>query len=330
MTRERTSEETEALVLQKSRRRCCLCFGLNSDFDMKRGQLAHINHDSSDSKAANLAFLCLEHHDLYDSRTSQSKGFSKSELLQYRNMLYDFIENTLPTAKTHSILKHANECFSSMSGATPTATQNRGAPQAGSDGSLAPHVEDDDQKDISRSDYDYITNSTQEIQKELLYLSDRLIYLKDEKISAESLGLPGSVKTVDIEINKIRSRIKVCRERNSIIEAGYDLWDTTGFGLTCECGCFLDIWDTIGEMKGGTFCSNPESEMRIPMATHEYFRKAIDSRLFTRFLVCLLYEDRDFFEEDKLGTDCDYYLFGKTFLDDSSVYLVAAWTTNDL
>ena len=122
--RKRISKETETQVLLKSRRRCCLCYGLNFDSDIKRGQLAHVNHDSSDSMEANLAFLCLEHHDLYDSRTSQSKGLSMEELLQYRDILYDFIENKFSTAQINSTLKKNNECFSSMS------------------------VEDDDQKDI--------------------------------------------------------------------------------------------------------------------------------------------------------------------------------------
>jgi len=37
-------------------------------------------------------FLCLPHHDEYDSRTSQSKGITISELKQFRNELYEYVE----------------------------------------------------------------------------------------------------------------------------------------------------------------------------------------------------------------------------------------------
>jgi hypothetical protein len=36
----------------------------------------------------NPAFLCFEHHDRYDSKTSQSKNFSIAELKAYRDELY--------------------------------------------------------------------------------------------------------------------------------------------------------------------------------------------------------------------------------------------------
>lgn len=34
-------------------------------------------------------FLCLEHHDSYDSRSSQSKGYRKAEVIHYRDLLYE-------------------------------------------------------------------------------------------------------------------------------------------------------------------------------------------------------------------------------------------------
>lgn len=96
MPRKKTSKEIESEILTKSGRRCCLCYGLNGDFEVKRGQIAHINRDSSNSDFENLAFLCLEHHDVYDSRTSQSKGIRESELKLYRDTLYVDVEKQLP------------------------------------------------------------------------------------------------------------------------------------------------------------------------------------------------------------------------------------------
>ena len=50
-------------MLLKSRRRCCICFGLNRDLRLKPGQIAHLNQRNDDNREDNLAYLCLEHHD---------------------------------------------------------------------------------------------------------------------------------------------------------------------------------------------------------------------------------------------------------------------------
>jgi len=78
-------------VLLKSRRRCCLCFGLKDDYGEKKGQIAHLDHDPANDKPDNLAFLCLEHHDQYDSKTSQSKSLQIGEVKAYRKQLYQFL-----------------------------------------------------------------------------------------------------------------------------------------------------------------------------------------------------------------------------------------------
>ena len=71
------------------RRRCALCHGLFGDLAVKEGQLAHVDHDPSNSSEDNLAFLCLNHHDQYDSKRSQSKGVTPAELRVYRAALED-------------------------------------------------------------------------------------------------------------------------------------------------------------------------------------------------------------------------------------------------
>jgi len=88
MARKRLTEEKISAVLLKSRRRCCVCFGLNRDTGLKAGQIAHLDHRSSNDSESNLAFLCFVHHDEYDSKTSQSKGFTQKEVLIFREELY--------------------------------------------------------------------------------------------------------------------------------------------------------------------------------------------------------------------------------------------------
>src|SRR5437016_5360849 len=86
--RRRVPSDTETAVLAKSARRCCLCFHLRHDFNEKLGQIAHLDHDPSNSSEDNLAFLCMEHHSLYDSRTSQHKNYTINEAKIGRDKLY--------------------------------------------------------------------------------------------------------------------------------------------------------------------------------------------------------------------------------------------------
>ena len=84
-------KEIETQVLVKSGRRCCICFGVNGDFTDKKGQIAHLDRDSSNTELANLAFLCLVHHDEYDTRRSQSKGLTIGEVKEYRTRLCEVV-----------------------------------------------------------------------------------------------------------------------------------------------------------------------------------------------------------------------------------------------
>ena len=76
-------------VLRLSRRRCCICFGLRRDEEPKKGQIAHLDKNRANSKIDNLAWLCLDHHDEYDSVTSQAKGLHIDEVKGYRAELYE-------------------------------------------------------------------------------------------------------------------------------------------------------------------------------------------------------------------------------------------------
>jgi len=92
MPRKRILSNTIDEVLLQSRRRCAICFGYNSDTRLKPGQVAHIDRDNTNAALENLVFLCLVHHDQYDSKTSQSKGITLGEVKHFRDELYKYIQ----------------------------------------------------------------------------------------------------------------------------------------------------------------------------------------------------------------------------------------------
>ena len=82
-------------VLIQCRRRCCFCFRLMGDMEIKKGQIAHLDQDPGNNESDNMAFLCFDHHDEYDSQTRQSKGLTEREAKRYRADLYAVQEITL-------------------------------------------------------------------------------------------------------------------------------------------------------------------------------------------------------------------------------------------
>ena len=82
----------EAQVLTESRRRCCLCFHLDGETAANlQGQIAHIDRQRSNNVEPNLAYLCMPHHDNYDSKPSQSKGLTPTELRHAKRALYEHL-----------------------------------------------------------------------------------------------------------------------------------------------------------------------------------------------------------------------------------------------
>ena len=100
MARTPIPANTQTDVILKSRRRCCICFGLNRSTALVSGQLAHLDRDASNNTAENLAFLCLAHHDEYDSKTSQRKNLTIGEVKHYRSELEQALGNAF-TQKVH-------------------------------------------------------------------------------------------------------------------------------------------------------------------------------------------------------------------------------------
>ncbi|MBP2232629.1 hypothetical protein J2847_005960 [Azospirillum agricola] len=91
MTRKAIPARTQSEVLVKSRRRCCICYGLNRDTSLKAGQIAHLDQKNSNSSLENLCYLCLEHHDEYDSTTRQRKNLTIDEVKYFRKELYEHV-----------------------------------------------------------------------------------------------------------------------------------------------------------------------------------------------------------------------------------------------
>ena len=98
--RQQVPRATQDAVLVASRRRCCICFAVRGDTSEKAGQIAHLDGDRSNNSFENLSHLCLEHHDQFDSRTSQSKGLTVGEVKEYRAQLYEYVESSLPVSRS--------------------------------------------------------------------------------------------------------------------------------------------------------------------------------------------------------------------------------------
>ncbi|WP_238918036.1 HNH endonuclease [Clostridium sp. YIM B02555] len=87
MGRKNVSAIIQRNTLINSRRRCAVCYGLFRDENVKTGQIAHVDGDNTNNSPENLLFLCLTHHDLYDTKTSQSKNITQKEL-EFLEMSY--------------------------------------------------------------------------------------------------------------------------------------------------------------------------------------------------------------------------------------------------
>jgi hypothetical protein len=67
-----------------------------------KGQLAHLDHNPENNAEDNLAFLCFDHHDEFDGRTTIAKGLRESEVRHWRDELYREMEYRFRTIKKHS------------------------------------------------------------------------------------------------------------------------------------------------------------------------------------------------------------------------------------
>ena len=119
--RPKLPSQTETEVLIHSRRRCCLCFGLNFDTSYKRIQIAHLDGDRENNKIDNLAALCQHHHDEYDAVYKQTKGLTATEVKQYRQQLYSALDKEQQNLSLSFSKNQSNSKNSVKESATPSA-----------------------------------------------------------------------------------------------------------------------------------------------------------------------------------------------------------------
>jgi hypothetical protein len=84
---------------------------LDNDWRQKEGQIAHLDRDPSNFAEDNLAFLCLPHHDDYDTKRRQTKNLTIPEAKTGRDRLYAFIEagGDLATASPQNFINRQLE-----------------------------------------------------------------------------------------------------------------------------------------------------------------------------------------------------------------------------
>lgn len=110
MPRKHITQAVQADVVIKSKRRCALCAGLNDDLSEKPGQIAHLNGDNSDGRFENLVWLCLEHHDKFDSKTSQTKNYTALEVRSHRDKLYrQYAEQSYDADDVRQVREYLNK-----------------------------------------------------------------------------------------------------------------------------------------------------------------------------------------------------------------------------
>jgi hypothetical protein len=83
---------TENELFRLSGRKCCMCFAISADFGEKQGQRAHLDGNPENFKLDNRAWLCLPHHNLYDTKYRQTRNYTMSEVKMYRTLLYEAVE----------------------------------------------------------------------------------------------------------------------------------------------------------------------------------------------------------------------------------------------
>jgi hypothetical protein len=164
MNRKRLPTEVETLVITKSKRRCSLCYGLDNDLSEKQGQIAHLNKNRDDNRLDNLAWLCFPHHDRFDSTTSQSKNYTRNEIIEYRERLYS--NNNFSKFDSHEIHK-LRQYLSNYSGVFGYIQQMGGE--------LAFSIEDDVRDELHNIVSGWSGNNLRCFSPEISSLQDKVV-----------------------------------------------------------------------------------------------------------------------------------------------------------
>jgi len=94
--RKKIADSITAQVAERARRRCAMCFALDNNPLQRDGQIAHIDHNADNNDPENLIWLCLRHHNDYDTRQSQGKSYTPCELKKYQSLLDSYLRSGIP------------------------------------------------------------------------------------------------------------------------------------------------------------------------------------------------------------------------------------------
>jgi len=92
MVRKQWPADVEEQILISCKRICALCLHFRGDIGIKKGQIAHIDRDHSNSVIQNGAFLCKDHHDEYDTLSHQSKRLTPGELRHAVAQVHEYVQ----------------------------------------------------------------------------------------------------------------------------------------------------------------------------------------------------------------------------------------------
>ena len=77
---------------------------------MKKGQIAHLNHNAGNGAEDNLAWLCLDHHTEYDSTTRQHRNFTIGEIKKARSDLHAIVESKKARSDENAVVESRKRC----------------------------------------------------------------------------------------------------------------------------------------------------------------------------------------------------------------------------
>ena len=312
-------------------RHCCICH----KFSSFKIELHHIvqKADSGEDSFENCIPLCFDCHadvKAYDPKHPKGRKYTESELKAHRDEWYQKVKQSTNI----SIAETTKTAVASVGreGGTQALTNipesNRMIDQNARMFPVSDSKNEHDSEQETSESIDYIFSAPEEFKEELSLLNAKVANLRHEKVTAEDLGLKGPSKATKKELEQADTNIKILQQRIAAIEQGYAFWDKVGFIMALEACALFDSWHCLGVIEQATLKANEDFDMRIPEVALEDLGKAIDSKLFSSFIICVAVEP-----------SCDtlvpypewvgYYLFGSpsnvNSSDNSELFEVSFW-----
>jgi hypothetical protein len=309
-------------------RHCCLCH----KFCGPKIELHHIvpESDGGEDTFENCTPLCFDCHadvGAYDSKHPKGRKYKASELKAHRDRWYSVIASR--THRSSSVDIDDPGSRFEITDLLPTEIPKKIKDTIQDSGSGTPDLS-------ATSDHlrgiDYIHTASTEFEEELAALTEQIHLITQERESAKDLGLDGSARAAEDEMQSIQRRIQVLEQRIEIIKHGYDFWDKAGFEVACESYYFQYRWYCLAYAReDGGLTPGDDLHIRVPLEAQRALSVAVDSHLFEKFLICEALDDPievfdlelgDYDEIIEKGT---YYLFGCPAWSDYDTFYIDQW-----